>query len=605
MVNWELHDGSEVERFVAALILLTNPAGNRITPSRGDRGIDVIVNTPDGADIFQIKRYSRPLTTAQRREVERSWVAVRDRVLPFQQVRSWTVVMPWDPSNERREWQKSLCTTHPDIEAGWLGRTQLDVLAAVNPKVVDYFFGNGQDRTARLMTQALSGSARMPAEAHGADLLLGIAEREDALLDLLNEVDPFYRCEREVRYGAFPMTMHEARAIESRGAALVTFQSRGPDRYVVLRWIPLSVESQWLRPISVTLNVDAELGTPQREMVEQFAKYGAPIVEIQGEMTHTRGPGAADPGLGRGVLSMEIITIGSSLPDLEVRVLGPDSILRKQLELTHPESTRSPVGGPGVRLTARDRSGFLGVEMWVGVPEDPQRLSVNHGPIEGLTPGELLPAVELCAEMTPGTQIEIGVRGGGPAVSAPWTLESTPEVINAATVSKLLTMLCENLLEVQRHSFDRIVVPDDYASAEWMQHVHEVAELLRGELVVIPADRMIKWDQGTAYDGAVQLVVDVSVSVKIGGRAIDTGVASRWCIPAAHVVVDEDLQGDDGPHLAALDGAPFLAICQKVSRDSGWVAGRAMVMQQTTLGSDTYDITALEKWMHWVGGEIL
>jgi hypothetical protein len=55
-VNWEREPGEKVEEFAAALLLLKHPHGNRITPSRGDRGVDVRVWSLDGYDIYQVKR---------------------------------------------------------------------------------------------------------------------------------------------------------------------------------------------------------------------------------------------------------------------------------------------------------------------------------------------------------------------------------------------------------------------------------------------------------------------------------------------------------------------------------------------------------------------
>lgn len=90
------------------MLLLDHPRGNRITPARGDRGVDIRVPTPDGYDIYQVKRYNRPLTSAQARDVEKSWKTFVSQTLPYLPVRSWTLVMPWDPTNTRLEWLQRL-----------------------------------------------------------------------------------------------------------------------------------------------------------------------------------------------------------------------------------------------------------------------------------------------------------------------------------------------------------------------------------------------------------------------------------------------------------------------------------------------------------------
>ncbi|MEV4161870.1 hypothetical protein [Nonomuraea dietziae] len=95
LVNWERLPGETVEEFVAAmLLLLRHPHGNRITPSRGDRGVDIRVANPDGYDIYQVKRFCRPLTSRQVTDVEHSWQRFVDETLPVLPVRSWTLVTP-------------------------------------------------------------------------------------------------------------------------------------------------------------------------------------------------------------------------------------------------------------------------------------------------------------------------------------------------------------------------------------------------------------------------------------------------------------------------------------------------------------------------------
>jgi hypothetical protein len=60
-VNWDLLSGEQIEEFVAALLLLRHQGqGNRITPSQGDRGVDVRLSEADGFNFYQVKRYTRP-----------------------------------------------------------------------------------------------------------------------------------------------------------------------------------------------------------------------------------------------------------------------------------------------------------------------------------------------------------------------------------------------------------------------------------------------------------------------------------------------------------------------------------------------------------------
>ncbi len=122
LVNWERLPGETVEEFVAAMLLLRHPHGNQITPSRGDRGVDIRVANPDGYDIYQVKRFCRPLTSRQVTDVENSWQRFVDETLPVLPVRSWTLVTPWNPTHERLE----RLTADSGLRISWMDRDHLD-----------------------------------------------------------------------------------------------------------------------------------------------------------------------------------------------------------------------------------------------------------------------------------------------------------------------------------------------------------------------------------------------------------------------------------------------------------------------------------------------
>jgi hypothetical protein len=41
---WERYSGDEIEAVVAIMLLLENPRGQRIRPSQGDGGVDVLIS---------------------------------------------------------------------------------------------------------------------------------------------------------------------------------------------------------------------------------------------------------------------------------------------------------------------------------------------------------------------------------------------------------------------------------------------------------------------------------------------------------------------------------------------------------------------------------
>lgn len=100
-VNWERCSGEQVEEFVAAMLLLRNPHGNLITPSQGDRGIDIQIEAETGGyDIYQVKKYATTLTASQKKAIERSWQTFLNQTVGRIQVNSWNLALPCNPTPE-------------------------------------------------------------------------------------------------------------------------------------------------------------------------------------------------------------------------------------------------------------------------------------------------------------------------------------------------------------------------------------------------------------------------------------------------------------------------------------------------------------------------
>jgi len=400
-VNWERLSGEDVEQFVAAMILLANPTGNRITPSRGDRGVDIRVDTLDGTDIYQVKRFTRPLGGTQQRDVRGSWNWFVEQTLPITRVRSWTLVCPWDPTTERRCWliEDVTAADQGEFTIGWLGRTQLDVMAAHNPRLVDYYFGGGRDRTIELVALALANGAPDVDIDTGSDLLDAAVTRQSGQLTLLNETDPFYRYEVEVRSGQIEEAMLSAPTL-SNGATVAAFRQIAPNRYSIIRVFPLSAESDWLRPIRFNLVLQAEPDTPEWEALRRFQLYGAPLEAAPGVVTESVGPAGVTMEESPGLFSISPLPGDRShWPDLELRLLGPAGDVLHTVDLVNLDVTTG-LSGTGQRLTATDPTGALTMEALVNVPQRRSELRLQLRNAAGCSPRNLAPTATLMAGLS-------------------------------------------------------------------------------------------------------------------------------------------------------------------------------------------------------------
>jgi hypothetical protein len=474
-VNWERLSGEAVEEFVAALLLLRFPRGNRVTPSRGDRGVDIRVPTDSGFDIYQVKRYSRPLTNPQERSIRESWEAFARETLSAIPVNSWTLAMPWDPSNDRLDWLQEL-TKHAGISTNWMGRTNLDTMAADNPRLVDYYFGDGQRNLQRLITTAFTGTQELTEGHEGQALLDAITTRQLALTESLNEVDPFYRYQVEVHAGDLREIPINSQLSGLEDTTFATFSQINDEYYSVLKLHALCAESQRLRPISTTVQMRARIDSPEHEALERFFSYGAPISVIPAEITESSGP----PGTmhtGEGLLSiLPVNDEDSQLPDLELRIVGRAGYVTERIDLTNIHFTRG-IRDSGIRIAGTDLSGTLGIEILTGITDKPSQLNISRFDIAGKPPWAVLPAVRITAALMNGEQTELAVREGK-ALLAGWTVTSEELAQNSRDWIGIL----EAMVEVQRHTFDKIIVPPNLTNAD-AAGLKIAARLLLGEVV--------------------------------------------------------------------------------------------------------------------------
>ena len=480
-VNWEREPGEKIEEFVAALLLLKHPHGNQPTPSRGDRGVDVRVWNPDGYDIYQVKRYSRPLTAKQAASVKGSWKTFAAKTLPVLPVRSWTLVTPWEPSNERLERLEEL-TAGCGIRVSWMGGRILDGMAAENPALVDYFFGDGGRRLERLMTMALHGGQDVPRGAAGEDLLAAIVSRQQSLAASLNEVDPFYRYEVQVRTGRVKDLEWDADLNADPPAAFVRYLQVDEACHLVIKLLPRCAESARLRPITMSVDLEVPPGSAEQQAVADWRRYGSPFHNVPATITHVSGPPGITPTGGPGQISFLAAASQNHLPDLEIRLTARGGTGDLTLGLRDPQVSS---GQDGSWLAGVDCSGVLTFQVLLSGTEDKQdRIQMSMSSLTGATPADVLPAVRLVAALPHAEEVVLAVRGGRPLTPV-WEPEASQFAgAPMVTMARQILPFLEALQEVQAHTFQRVSVPalEELTPGQVTQIVR-LGRLLRGEQI--------------------------------------------------------------------------------------------------------------------------
>jgi hypothetical protein len=352
---WERYEGNDVEAVVAMLVNRERPNSVRITPSRGDGGIDILERgaSENGGDVvYQVKRYTQPLSASQRDNVEESWTRLNsDPRWAELDVQEWHLVTPWDPTPEAEAWLQSLDPSGRAVV--WNGLSYIEGLAAKYPEVIDYYLEGGRGRIEAAYESVVALLA--PTEATAAPDAPSVSARLSKALNVLDS-DPHYRYEFRFGQGEPVST------VDRPNLVMTWIQSDGTGK----KWQAVDVIARCAvsiseRPIVVTGTVKAESGSDLAASLQDFVDYGAPFASPTGSFT---GSIDAPGGLG-GPLVDAAVRVSVSGDDLgadpnlvlSVRTAGGEAIAETELVRTERSEGRK-----GLRVVLKQKNNVFTIE---------------------------------------------------------------------------------------------------------------------------------------------------------------------------------------------------------------------------------------------------
>lgn len=533
-VNWERCSGEQVEKFVAAMLLLRNPHGNLITPSQGDRGIDIQIEAETGGyDIYQVKKYATTLTASQKKTIERSWQTFLDQTAGRIQVNSWNLALPCDPTPENQDWFEEL-TNGSGITTRWYGRTQLDTLAAESPQVVDYYFGEGKKRSDDLLLKMLSilNISSSSSKDEPTPTLDVILSKANDIINVLDNVDPFYRYECEFRHGNLEelSKKYSAHGQSEQTAAFISFyQQKNSNTTTVLRVTPKCAESYHFRPIALNMTLRAEHGTEAHSALRDFIQYGIPPQNIQATIDDVQSP-PGGPMPGKGTISLVDYSEQDKLPPLEVRFSpnedDDETIVVDVEDISHGVAPT----GKGSYLRFSDRSNVATITLLVTAANNLGGLRVECNAFDGKKPSEVLPGLRLIDGLRNGGILELVVRDGGPQVFKVRSDGAANHELRAA--ARKIVAYVESLMEIQKHTFLMVTVPaTDAVTEEDMNSTIEVARLLRGEKITRNWPQLeleVEDRENIPFnENELAILYHTKLIAQVGDQEIDTGYVKQ------------------------------------------------------------------------------
>jgi hypothetical protein len=531
-VEWTRLEGNDVEAVVAMFVNREQPNSVRITPSRGDGGVDILDRgaAADRSDVVhQVKSYCGPLSSRQKDEVEESLrTLVEDPRWAELHVTTWYLVTPWDPTPEAEAWLQGLGNRH-GITAVWRGLTYVEQLAAKYPDIVDYYLHGGRNRIEETYKSVVALVGVDSGER--LDVPSVTARIQKALPTL--DTDPHYRYEFRFGEGGFPSP-------PSRPGLVMTSMSGdvhgGP--WVAVDIIARCAASVQERPITIAGRFVAESGSDFEKTLRDFFSYGSPFTSPEGAY---EGEVDAPGGLGGRLEQARVraLPVGDDLgenPQLHVEILDPGGTVLAAADLNRVDRSH---GAKGVRVVLEEVHHVFTIEDRYDLTTKAATRTFRLGDFTGEPVAVVRSALEfvrLCHTPNVG---RVSVRHTPPekgVIDPNWGLAQADDLEQELG---MVIRAIDSLVTIQQHTGAPIRVPDfGKIPPGDIKRWNLTAKLLRGEDVTgtYPEGHCLLVELETeivAPEGP--LGIALPLAVQVGEQQIDVGQMEVWLTDATLV----------------------------------------------------------------------
>ncbi|MGO1849686.1 MAG: hypothetical protein ACTH0V_06500 [Microbacteriaceae bacterium] len=539
-IAWSRYEGNDIEAVVAMLINREHPNSERITPSKGDGGVDILDRgaAADGGDVvYQVKKYWQPLDGTQKTNVEESLRRIReDPRWDTLQVSEWHLVTPWDPTPEADTWLQDIDDA-PPYKRMWHGLTYVEGLAAKYPEVVDYYLEGGQARIQKAYDSVL---ALLAPELQGSPLdAPTVAERMSKAMGVL-ENDPHFRYELRLGRGELPGP------VDRPDLVMTWVQSDGPGgRWQAVDVIALCAASLSERPIVVTGKFVAEAGSELAASIQDFADYGTPLATPPGAFEGTID---APAGLGGQLMNASVTVLPSPRddvgqdPDLILESISPGGEVIATTEVTRLDRSQ---GEKGIRIVLQQVNDVFSLEDRYAPGEGGNRV-FRFGNYSNHPAADVHRALSFVTSASPPNIVRVRRKGAGSrtgSVDPNWKINFPSEILE---VLEGVAKPVEALARLQEHTSTVLRVPDLSATtnaqaAEWAR----AAAILAGEDVWVryPEDHALGLELGAEIESLPErFAIEVPLDVTVGGHHVSLGKAFMW-IEGATLIEHREVNG--------------------------------------------------------------
>tara|TARA_R110002051_G_scaffold325547_1_gene428767 strand:+ start:19159 stop:20907 length:1749 start_codon:yes stop_codon:yes gene_type:complete len=447
--DWPLladHGGESIESLIATFLRRLYANARQTNPSQGDGGIDIILETDEGVIVWQIKKYTSPVTSGQWTNIKRSWSRFEREHVGNDKppIRRYHLVTPWTPTDEKLEDFREL-TNGAGFSAQWDGEAFINGLADQFPDTMDRFL-NGPNNFERFVSQRALIAGSPIERADEMTMLRAVELRQNALDDFRATMSDNWRIEhgtRTVRAGEEPpMPPADDAAVFHR------FTYLGENRWSTDSVVPTSAESMAMDPINVEVTFLAPPGTSEYDAVRDWREWGIPFQDVPARTLQTGGPFSGETHEDS-LLSFVAVST-RSYPSLFLKVTKEDGTLRfhksmRTVEVTHGSSTG------WLRLVIESTHKTLRMDFRSkseGTPE----VGFEVGDVEGLVPADVLREVDDFQSIGQSDTFVIEIEGGA-------VLLSGTGMVAATVIEDFYRPVAASLTSLQSSTVDSLLMP--------------------------------------------------------------------------------------------------------------------------------------------------
>lgn len=545
-IEWTRYTGEDIESVVAMFISGDHPAAERITPSIGDGGIDVLVKT-DKTRVYQVKKFAGPLSASQANQVKKSVdrLCADPRVKDLQ-VDEWHLVMPWDATLETKKWVTEYVTGKGLPEPIWDGLTQCDFWASKYPHIVDYYLGGNAERIREMalsMVQGLRLKNIREEDVQSRDFSVFADELRETT-EILNREDPFYsygiHVEPQFKTPDRKDVREELTNIKP-GVVLSTLMGDGQVSVRIDVYVKNQVASQ-LNPLKINVVMTAKRESEEETAIQDFKKFGSPMELSTGVSGSATFPG----GLGgdfenASVMVFPVSDIHEEEREQRLVLFDEEDCLIDSLvfqrEYTTTGVTAGDLGPRGMESRLIDDCGVLEVRLRFDVDEQTSGMAATVHPPHGKLAIDVLPVLRFYQKMKAPNTLTFAPRFG------PIPDLREPLMERDANITDLWVDVAEALKLIQEHTAQRLHFPNlERMEEKSILEVLRAGTLLQGQTLTERMTLVATDHDSTVSDEVRTLTMLVPWRIELQGVSVNLGYLAYVFSGSLHQR-DQELEG--------------------------------------------------------------